>query len=302
MAMLNAQQPDVFCALPARARLGECPRWDEKTGRLYWVDITSKELHCFDPADGRDVKRVFDEEIGCFALTRQGGFVAAMRSGFVHFSDFDAPVQALIDPEADKPHNRFNDGRCDAAGRFLAGTMNELKSAADGTLYALCADGLCQTVTGGVLTSNGLAFSPDNRILYYADTPNHVIYAFDYNPETGRASDKRVFHRFPFGKGRPDGAAVDAEGFYWSALYDGGRVVRLNPAGGIVQEVAIPSGHCTMIAFGGEDLKTAYVTTARDNTSDEELQRYPEAGGLFCFNTDVPGLVDHRFARSGLSG
>lgn len=294
---LTSQQPDVRCALPARARLGECPRWDENTGRLYWVDIKSKELHCFNPADGRDVKRVFDEEIGCFALTEDAGFVAGMRSGFTRFSDFDGPVQAITDPEADKPHNRFNDGRCDAAGRFLAGTMNELKSAADGTLYALGTDGGCHTVTSGALTSNGCAFSPDNRTLYYADTPNHVIYAFDYDLETGMASNKQVFHRFPSGKGRPDGAAVDVQGFYWSALYDGGRVVRLNPAGEIVREVAIPARHCTMIAFGGQDLKTAYVTTARANTSDEELQRYPEAGGIFSFRTDVPGLVEHRFGR-----
>jgi sugar lactone lactonase YvrE len=119
-----------------------------------------------------------------------------------------------------------------------------------------------------------------------------VIHAYDYDLKTGAATNKRVFHQFPFGNGRPDGASVDAEGYYWTALYDGARVVRLSPAGDIVQEVAIPAKHATMIAFGGEDLKTAYVTTARDNT-DTEL--YPEAGGIFSFQVDVPGLAEMRY-------
>lgn len=294
------QKNHVRCLLDARARLGECPRWDEKTGVLYWVDIKSCALHRLDPATGTDHLRRFDEEIGCFALDRNGGFVAAMRSGFVRFDHFDAPVHAIADPEADKPNNRFNDGRCDPAGRFIAGTMNETKTAADGTLYGLDwrAGRSAPRITpiiGDALTMNGLAFSPDGARMYYSDTPNHVVYMLDYDVATGVASNRRVFHRFPPGNGRPDGACVDAQGYYWSALYAGGRVVRFSPDGRIVAEVRIPALHCTMIAFGDHDLQTAYVTTARDGMTDSALQEYPQAGGIFAFRVATPGLSEYRF-------
>ena len=224
----------VRCVLDAKARLGECPRWDEKTATLYWVDIESCELHAFDPASGVDRVRRFAEEIGCFALDGDGGFIAAMRSGFVRFDHFDAPALAIADPEGDKPDNRFNDGRCDPAGRFVAGTMNQAKTAADGSLYALDCRGGVTRLGGDALTVNGLAFSPDGSRMYYSDTPNHVIYVLDYDVRTGVASNKRVFHRFLPGKGRPDGSSVDAQGYYWSALYDGGRVVRIAADGEIV--------------------------------------------------------------------
>lgn len=290
----------VRCLLDARARLGECPRWDEKTGILYWVDIKSCALHRFDPVAGTDRLRSFDEEIGCFALDRNGGFVAGMRSGFVRCDSFDGPVRAIGDPETDKPDNRFNDGRCDPAGRFIAGTMNEAKTAADGTLYCLDwrADLVARRITpiaGDALTMNGLAFSPDGSRMYYSDTPNHVVYMLDYDVDSGVASNKRVFHRFPPGNGRPDGASVDAEGYYWSALYAGGRVVRISPDGRIVAEVRIPARHCTMIAFGDEDLQTAYVTTARDDMTVPALREYPQAGGIFAFRVTTPGLSEYRF-------
>ncbi|MDQ2696865.1 MAG: SMP-30/gluconolactonase/LRE family protein [Pseudomonadota bacterium] len=282
--------------LDIKARLGECPRWCERERRLYWVDINNFRLNRFDPASGENVFITFTEEMGCFALREKGGFVGGMRNGFFILDSFDSGrLTPLVDPEADKPRNRFNDGRCDARGRFWAGTMREKREALDGWLYCLEADGTCTRKTGGVYTSNGVAFSPDNRTLYYSDTASHLIWAFDFDLDSGNIGNRRVFHQFPDGHGRPDGGSVDSEGCYWAALYAGARVVRLSPAGRIIQEIPVPAKNPTMPAFGGPDMRTLYVTTARDGSSGEDLQRWPLSGDLFAVEVDVPGLVEHRF-------
>jgi sugar lactone lactonase YvrE len=281
----------------ARAALGECPRWHAGEGRLYWVDIPNKRLCRTDPATGETEHRDFAAPVGCFAFRAGGGFVLGMKDGFARLEDFHGTAQPF-GPQiaAARPDIRFNDGRADARGRFWAGTMNMAKTASDGALYRLTANGEVSEATGGVLTANGLAFSPDNRTLYWADTPQHVIWAFDLDLESGELSGRRVFRAFPHRQGRPDGASVDAEGCYWSALYDGGRVVRLSPGGEILEEVAIPARHCTMIGFGGPDRQTAFVTTARQGLTEAELERWPHAGGVFSFRVETPGLAEFDFA------
>ncbi len=295
MSTIPRPSPEVRCVLDAKARLGECPRWDNLTQTLYWVDIKSFELHAFHPESKTDRFLKLPEEIGCFSLRDKGGFIAGMRSGFAYIDSLEGGISYIGDPEAHKSDNRFNDGRCDRRGRFWAGTINEAKSAQDGALYRLDIQKHIKYMAGHVLTSNGLAFSPDDKTLYYSDTPNHVIYAYDFDLVTGDIANKRVFQKFPVGKGRPDGAAIDQEGCYWSALYDGASVVRLSPEGDILQKVAIPAQHCTMPAFGGPDLKTVYVTTARDGTCAADLQKYPQAGGIFAFQVDVAGLAEPTF-------
>ncbi|MDH2433815.1 SMP-30/gluconolactonase/LRE family protein [Pokkaliibacter sp. MBI-7] len=284
---------EVQVALDVRARLGECPRWDEKSQCLYWIDIDSFRLHRFDPRTHTDDIRQFDQEIGCFSLRDDGGFVLAMRSGFYFIDSWDAPLRPICDPEADLPDNRFNDGRCDAAGRLLAGTMDKSKTGG-ASLYSLDPALTVRRLEDGVNTANGLAFSPDNTRMYFSDTPRHVIYVYDYDISTGAASNRRVFHQFPHGHGRPDGAAVDSEGYYWSALYEGGRVVRLNPAGEIVQEIAVPARCPTMVAFGGADLKTLYITSVGQRP-EAELADYPLSGALFSVAVEVAGQVEPRF-------
>ncbi|WP_045857946.1 SMP-30/gluconolactonase/LRE family protein [Teredinibacter purpureus] len=287
---------NVEVALKVKAKLGECPRWDERTQRLYWVDINACQLHRLDPATGRDEFITFDEEIGCFALREDDkGFIVGMKSGFHLLEGWSPVLHAIIDPEAELEHNRFNDGRCDAAGRFIAGSVYPPKDHDGANLWSLDTDGTTTKLADGLLTSNGAGFSPDNKTFYFSDTPKHVIYRCDYTLETGKIGKPTIFHQFEFGNGRPDGAAVDAEGFYWTALYEGGRIARLNPAGEIVEEVAVPAKCPTMVAFGGDDLKTLYITSV-GNRLQEELQQYPNSGAVFKVRVDVPGLVEHRSA------
>ncbi|PCK09543.1 MAG: gluconolactonase [Alteromonadaceae bacterium] len=286
----------VELALDVKARLGECPRWDEQSQCLYWIDINAFQLHRFDPASGKNDTLTFGEEIGCFSLRADSGFVLAMRSGFFLIDGWDTDLKPICDPEAGLDKNRFNDGRCDARGRFVAGSYYPPKDHDGANLWSLDQTLEAKQLEKGLLTSNGAAFSPDNRFFYLSDTPKHVIYRYDYDLELGAISNRQVFHQFPKGKGRPDGAAVDEEGFYWTALFEGGRIARLSPEGEIVQEITVPAKCPTMVAFGGEELKTLFITTVGDRP-EEELKVYPNSGAIFKIDVDVAGLVEHRFAK-----
>lgn len=285
----------VEVALTITASLGECPRWDSHSGCLYWVDINKFRLNRFNPADGTNEFLQFNEEIGCFALRKNGGFVLAMRSGFFLLNEWNTDLIAICDPEEGLIHNRFNDGRCDAFGRLIAGSYYPPKDHDGANLWSLGLDMKTTKLADDLLTSNGAAFSPDNTVFYYADTPKHVIYRCDYDIQTGAVTNRQVFHQFPHGQGRPDGASVDIEGCYWTALYEGGRIVRLSPQGEILEEISVPARCPTMIAFGGDDLKTLYITSVGDRSTDE-LKEFPHSGAIFKVSVDVPGLEEFRFS------
>ena len=286
---------ELELALDVKAKLGECPRWDERSKKLYWIDINAFQLHAFDPVSGSNKFLQFKEEIGCFSLRQGQGFVLAMRSGFFLLNSWDTDIHKICDPEDGLDNNRFNDGRCDARGRMIAGSYYPPKDHDGANLWCLEADGSTHKLADDLLTSNGTAFSPDNKTLYYSDTPKHCIYRCDYDLETGKVSNREIFHQFPKGFGRPDGASVDTEGCYWTALYEGSRVVRLNPHGEILQEIAVPVKCPTMVAFGGDDLKTLFITTVGDRPQ-EELKEYPHSGGIFKIRVDVAGLKENHFA------
>jgi len=283
------------CVLDAQAKLAECPRWDEHTQTLYFVDIDAFKLHAYNIQSKTLTTRTFDEEIGCFSLNKNGGFIAAFRTGVYTFTDLNAPLKPYWLATYDQKTTRFNDGRCDAKGRFFAGTMYSPKDAFKGALHQF-SQGQEKLIDQAAWTSNGLAFSPDNKTMYYSDTPNHVVYQFDYDLENGIASNKRIFIEFPRGNGRPDGAAVDAEGNYWSALYQGQRVVKISPAGDILEEYPVPATYPTMVAFGGPEMSTLFVTTCRSAQTEEELKKFPQAGGIFAITVNTKGQYEPRFA------
>lgn len=286
------------CVLPANAALGECPRWDERRAKLWWVDINAPALHAFDPASGRNETIPMPENIGCFSLTEEGGFIAGMRTGIFLLDEAGQVLRKLHDNLENPATSRFNDGRCDARGRFWLGTLDEPKASSAACLYRYAGNTL-QAVDRGLLTSNGMAFSPDHQWCYHSDTPRFTIYRHPYDIDSGEIGPREDWVKFTpsaTDRGRPDGASVDSEGYYWSTLFEGGRVVRISPEGKVVGEYPLPVRCPTMCAFGGDDLQTLYVTSARGGRPAEELAQYPLSGGLFAMRVPVPGLIEPRSA------
>ena len=287
-------------ALDVRAQLGECPIWDADEQALYFVDIKGMALHRFHPATGGHAVMPMPEEIGCIGFRKGGGFIAGFRSGLWLLDSKGGREAKLADNPEDQRTSRFNDGRVDPAGRFLAGTIDEPKDGGKAHLYRYDRRGLV-TLAGGLLTSNGVAFSPDGRTLYHSDTPTFTVWRYAYDPASGEATDKTLFVRLEpteADRGRPDGAAVDAEGCYWTALFEGGRIQRYAPDGRLLAEHAVPARCPTMVCFGGPDRKTLYVTSARTGRSESELAGLPHSGSLFAMPVDVPGLPETCFDPS----
>jgi sugar lactone lactonase YvrE len=279
--------------------LGESPLWHPVDQVLYWCDIPGHALHRYDPHRGAHTRWPFDTDVACCAPLMDGGLLLALRSGLVRFDPATGRHRTLLArPPYDPASERFNDGKVDPQGRFWVGTIYEPRDPPNAALYRW-AGGTLDRMAEGVTVSNGLAWSPDARTMYWSDTKAHVTYALDFEASTGGITNRRAFARFPaktpaqdlatYG-GRPDGAAVDAEAHYWVAMFEGKRVLRLSPDGQVVREIALPVRCPTMPCFGGADLKTLYVTTARENRPADELAREPLAGCVLQLRVDVPGL------------
>ncbi|MBT9597306.1 MAG: SMP-30/gluconolactonase/LRE family protein [Vitreoscilla sp.] len=278
--------------------LGESPFWHPGEAALYWCDIPGRALNRFHPASAAHAQWAFDCEPGSAAPLLGGQLLLAMRDGLWRFDPATGGRQALAPPPYEPAHERFNDGKADPQGRFWVGTIYEPREPALAALYRW-AGGRLDKMAGEVTVSNGLAWSPDGRTLYWSDTKAHTIYALDMDPADGSLSRRRVFASFApkvsgeplagYG-GRPDGAAVDSEGCYWSAMFEGQRLLRLSPDGRVLREVALPVRCPTMPCFGGADLKTLYVTSSREKRPPEELAAQPWAGSVLQIRVDVPGL------------
>ena len=296
---------DVRLVLDARAALAECPLWSPTEKKLYWVNISGCTINRFDPATGSNEHWSMPSEPGCIGLAAGGGLIAALRDGFYRFFPPDGRLEKVADAPYDMSCMRFNDGRCDSAGRFWAGAMYEPRTADKAAVYCL-ERGKVRTGWGpdenlGVKVSNGMAFTADGRHVFQSDTPNHVIYRFAFDAEKGTVGERREFARLPDNRtdigygGRPDGAAIDSAGNYWSAQYEGRRVLRFSPEGEITGMVRVPARRVTMVAFGGADLRTLYITTAREGAGDAELLNDPQAGGIFACAVDVAGRVEPQY-------
>jgi sugar lactone lactonase YvrE len=286
-------------ALPVPpALLGESPFWHPDEHALYWCDIAGKALNRWHPARAEHRRWEFASEPGSCAPLPGGALLLARRDGLFRFAPASGECTRLAAPPFDPKLERFNDGRADPQGRFWVGTIYEPRTAARAALYRW-AQGRLVRMGGDVTVSNGLAFSPDGRTMYWSDTTSHRIYALDFDGSDGSLSRQRVWREFPlklpgaalaaYG-GRPDGAAVDSEGACWVAMYEGQRLLRLAPDGRLLQELPLPVRCPTMPCFGGADLRTLFVTTARHKRSAEELAAQPLAGCVLQLRVAVPGL------------
>jgi sugar lactone lactonase YvrE len=286
---IKTSEPELI--VNTRAELGEGPVWDSEKGMLYWVDIRAGELHCYSPMDRSDRAYSVGEMIGCVAPA-EGGVILALQTGFARY-DFTR-LTRLADPESHLPGNRFNDGKCDPRGRFLAGTMDDAEKESSGSLYALSPDGSIRTLLTGVRISNGLTWSPDYQTFYYIDTPTRKVMAYDYDPASGAIANGRTAVTIPAELGWPDGMTSDRSGRLWVAMW-GGAAITVWEQGKLIEKISIPALNVTACVFGGANLDVLYVTSARKGLSEAELSAYPLTGGLFRIQTNVQGLPTFRF-------
>ena len=282
--------------IDAKAELGVGPLWDVAEERLYWIDSLGPAVHVCDLKGGSRRSWHLPEPIGSLALRKQGGgAVLSLKSGF-HFLDFaSGQLTRIADPDPGKPRIRMNDGKVDRRGRFVAGYMDTEESAPLCGLYSLGTDLELQKLDEGIICSNGPCWSLDDHTFYFADTGRKVIYAYDYDPATGRTSNRRVFASFEQQRGYPDGATVDAEGFVWSVEVYSGRLIRFAPDGSVDRIVGLPVASTTSVSFGGPDLDIAFITSmARPIKGVYPPER--ESGGLFAvYGLGVRGVPEPRF-------
>ena len=274
------------CVWPLRCELGEGPLWWQ--GAVWFTDIKQNCVHRFDPASGQKQSWRAPSQVGFLAPLNNGHFVAGAKTGLYDFDPAGGQFALIRTVEPDRPANRLNDGAVDPTGRLWFGSMDDEERQPSGMLYRFYRGSLAPMDSGYVIT-NGPVFSPDTSILYHTDTLERCIYAFDLR-EDGSLANKRVFATIEEGAGYPDGSVVDSEGCLWTGLFGGWSARRYAPDGRLLERVAFPVANVTKLAFGGTNLTTVYATTARKGLDAAALSAQPEAGGLFCFEAQVPGL------------
>ncbi|MBI3230103.1 MAG: SMP-30/gluconolactonase/LRE family protein [Burkholderiales bacterium] len=296
---MSTQHYEISRILPDAMQTGESPLWQPQEGALYWVDIPAKTVHRWHAASGAHSSWLMSSDAACIALAARGGLIVALRTGFVHLDTTSGAITEIASVPYDTSRVRCNDGKCDAKGRFWVGTMYEPRDQQLGEM--LCLErGKVRTVwSGGMTVANGLVFSDDHSLLYHADTTSHTIRRFplDFEAGTVDVAQMSVLKTFSSDKqnnygGRPDGAALDVDGNYWCAMFEGGRILCLSPSGEILRDIALPVRCPTMLAFGGDDLRTLYITSASHGRSASELAQYPWSGCVLALRVDVAGKFE----------
>jgi sugar lactone lactonase YvrE len=280
---------DVELVLDANAEVGEGPAWDQSDGRLVWVDITRRQVHLFDPSAGTDRSIDVGDHVGAAVPRAAGGLMLALRGAFAVLDLESETLDTVADTEASNPENRMNDGKCDSAGRFWAGSMNYAETGNAGSLYRLDSHHTVVRVLSGIGLSNGLGWSPDDRLMYHIDSLASTVYVHDFDAASGSIAGGRPLIQVPAEHGVPDGMTVDAEGCLWVAFWGGGAVRRYAADGALLKEVPLPVRQVTSCAFGGPDQGDLYITSATRGLSAEDLQQQPGAGGVFRCRPGVTG-------------
>ncbi|BCB03621.1 SMP-30/gluconolactonase/LRE family protein [Bacillus sp. KH172YL63] len=286
----------VTLLVDSQNTLGESPCWDSVNKQLYWVDIMEKKILTWKQESKTVNEYALDQYAGCLSLTESGKLIMGLQHGIHYFDWPEGQLEKIVDPESHLEDNRFNDGKCDPAGRFWAGTTDTVGAGGKGALYVLDQTLQITRKIENVGTSNGLAWSPDARFMYFIDTPTRQVVRYDYNVHTGDIENPEIAVTFPEHAGLPDGMTIDQEGMLWIAHWGGKGVSRWDPDTGKQMEfIAVPAVNVTSCTFGGESGSTLFITSARTGMTAEQLKTYPHAGGVFTLETNTKGTDQNVF-------
>jgi len=274
--------------------LGEGPIWHPEEQTLYWVDINGKLIQRFFPSTKKVETFAVPHKVSVIAPREKGGFIAGAEDGFYFWNPEDTYLEFIANPEPGKTDARFNDGKVDERGRFWAGTMTA--EGATSSLYRLDKDLQLKRMIVGVTISNGIGWSPDSHLMYYVDSLQYSIFLYDFDLECGEISNRRVFFQSNPTMGVPDGLTVDSEGYIWLALYNGWKVIRINPKGKVDRELEMPVSRPSSCAFGGKNMDDLYITSISEGLDVGQREKEPLAGDLFVVRTPVCGKTQHHFA------
>lgn len=287
------------CVFDIQATLGEGPSWDATNQKLLWVDIENSLVNRFDPTTGTNESWTVEKECSFAIATSKGDIVVGTRDGIVRLDPERGSITKVANPDTNSETNRFNDAKCDPRGRLFAGTISDTRTSGDANCYRFDSKFNYVTVVPGVVNSNGLCWSPNQKIFYYIDTATRKVDAFDYEIETGDITNRRTVVDIPesMGIGKPDGMTIDSEGMLWTGMWGGASVCRWNPESGeLIGKIEMPCPNVTSCCFGGEKLDRLYITTPRKGLNDDQLKQFPNAGGLFVCEPGVAGGPTFPFA------
>lgn len=274
--------------------LGEGPVWNMKERAIYWVDINGKKIQRFFPHTKTFESFKVPKKVCLMAFRTSGGLIIGAEDGLYFWKPGSQVLDYISHPEEGKTEARFNDGKVDRLGRLWAGTMTF--EGATSSLYRVDNDLSIHQMETGITISNGVGWSPDNKIMYFVDSMRYIIYQYNFDIENGTLSNRRPFVQMDESFGIPDGLTVDSEGYVWCAIYDGWKVMRYDPSGRVAAEVKFPVSKPSSCMFGGKDLDELYVTSISDGLTNEDKEQQPMAGDLFVVKTDVKGLPEPDFA------
>lgn len=286
----------VRCVVDCKDVLGESPVWSAAEQAIYWIDVAKPKLHRFDTGSGKHAFWDLPKPIGSFVPRAKGGFLLAFRAGLAFLDRPGGTIEWFTPAGLDLGEARFNDGKCDARGRFWVGSMDRNVKQPIGKLYRLDADLSLHVVDTDIIISNGPSWSPDRKHFYFNDSPRQLTYRYDFDDANGIASNRRPFASFEKLHGRPDGSCIDAQGGLWVAEVHGSRIVRFTPDGKLERWIDVPCERPTSVCFGGPDLATMYITTSTMTLSEEALAKQPLAGALLAVEPGVRGIAETAFA------